>query len=140
MTIQAAPVVVASQVVEPTVTVAPDVATVSAVAARAEAIVETIDKIVEAVVGQIAVTSSLANGEGSVRIMLKPTVLDGSEIALTAKDGTLSVAIVPTTPEAERLAMTALPRLETALAEHVSAFRHVAVAVVQKKEKANETA
>ena len=59
---------------------------------------------------------------------------------MTAKDGTLSVAVVPATPEAGRLATVALPRLETALAEHASAFRHVAVAIVQKKGKANETA
>ena len=74
-----------------------------------------------------------------MRITLKPTVLDGSEISLTAQDGALTVAIVPTTPEAERLAAAALPRLETALAEHVSAFRHVAVAVATKKGKSDET-
>ena len=89
---------------------------------------------------QIVVTPALARGDGNVRIILKPTVLDGSEISLTAKDGTLTVAVMPTTIDAERLAAAALPRLETALAEHVSAFRHVAVAIVQKKGKANETA
>ena len=139
VTISAAPVV-ASQGAEPAATVAPEIATVSAAAARTEAIVEVVDKMVEAIVGQIVVTSSLANGDGSVRIRLKPTVLGGSEIAMTAKEGTLSVTIVPATPEAERLALTALPHLEVALAEHVSTFRHVAVAVMQKKGKANENA
>ena len=120
--------------------VAPEVAAVAAATARTESIVETVDTIVEIVVEQIVVTPALTHGDGNVRITLKPTVLDGSEISLTAKDGTLSVAVVPATPEAERLAAAALPRLETALAEHVSAFRHVAVVIVQKKGKANETA
>lgn len=71
--------------------------------------------------------------------MLKPDVLDGSKMLMTAKDGTLTVAIVPTTPEAERLAAAAMPRLEAALAEHASAFRHV-VAIVQKKGKSDEAA
>ena len=121
------------------VQIAPEVAIASAESARTEAIVETVNKVVEAVAGQIVVTPALTHGEGNVRITLKPTVLDGSEISLTAKDGALTVAIVPTTPEAERLASAALPRLETALAEHVSAFRLVAVAVATKKGKSDET-
>ena len=107
---------------------------------RTTEIVETIAEIVEAVSAQIEVTPSLVKGEGEILIRLQPTVLDGSEISLTAKDGTLSVVVVPATPEAERLAAVALPRLETALAEHVSVFRHVAVVIAQKKVKANETA
>ena len=117
---------------------APEVASASAATARTETIVETVEKVVEAVVGQMVVTPGIAQGDGNVRITLKPTVLDGSEISLTAKDGTLSVAIVPATPEAARLAASALPRLEAALAEHVPAFRHVAVTIVQRKEKADE--
>ena len=139
--IQSASVVLTPHVAEP---VAPasvsEIAAASAATARTEVIVETVDKIVEAVVGQIVVTPALARGDGNVRIILKPTVLDGSEISLTAKDGTLTVAVMPATIDAERLASAALPRLETALAEHVSAFRNVAVAIVQKKGKANETA
>jgi len=122
------------------VPVAPEAVAASAATARTEVVVETVEKIVEAVAAQIAVTSGLAHGDGNVRITLKPTVLDGSEISLTAKDGTLSVAIVPATPEAARLAAAALPRLETALAEHVPAFSHVAVAIVQKKGKSDEAA
>ena len=137
--IQAVPVAVTPPVAEPAVPVAPEVAAASAASARTEAIRETVEQIVEAVAGQIIVTPALTHGEGNVRITLKPTVLDGSEISLTAKDGALTVAIVPTTPEAERLASAALPRLETALAEHVSAFRHVAVAVATKKGKSDET-
>ena len=120
--------------------VAPEVAAAAAATARTEVIVETVDRIVEAVAAQIEVTPALAHGDGNVRIVLKPTVLDGSEISVTATSGELSVAIAPATPDAARLAAAALPRLETALAEHVSTFHHVAVAVVQRKGKANETA
>ena len=138
--IQAVPVAVTPPVAETAVPVAPEVAAASAATARTEAIRETVEQVVEAVAGQIVVTPALTHGEGNVRITLKPTVLDGSEISLTAQDGTLTVAIVPTTSEAERLAAAALPRLETALAEHVPAFRHVAVAVAPKKGKSDETA
>ena len=75
-----------------------------------------------------------------MRIVFKPTVLDGSEVFMTAKDGALTIAVVPATLEAERLASAALPRLESALAGHVSAFRQISVAVVQKKGSADETA
>ena len=120
--------------------VAPEVAAVAAATARTEVIVETVEKIVEAVTEQIVITPGLTHGDGNVRIVLKPTVLDGSEISMTAKDGALSVAIVPATPDAGRLAAAALPRLEAALAEHVPAFRHIAVAVMSKKGKSDETA
>ena len=138
--IQTVPVAVTPPVAETAVPVAPEVAAASAATARTEAIRETVEQVVEAVAGQIVVTPALTHGEGNVRITLKPTVLDGSEISLTAQDGTLTVAIVPTTSEAERLAAAALPRLETALAEHVPAFRHVAVEVAPKKGKSDETA
>ena len=117
-----------------------EVAAVSAASARTEVIVDTVNQIVDAVVGQIVVTPSLVQGEGEVRMTLKPTVLDGSDITLTAKDGTLTVAVTPATPAAEQAAAVALPQLETALAEHAPAFRHVAVALVAKKGKIDETA
>ena len=139
--IQAAPVVLTPQAAEPVASApAPEAAVASAMTARTETISATIDKIVEAVTEQIVVTPALTHGDCDVRIILKPTVLEGSEILMTAKDGALTVAIAPTTPEVEHLVAVALPRLETALAEHVSAFRHVAVTIVQKKGKANEAA
>jgi hypothetical protein len=116
------------------------VAAVSAASARTEAIADTVNQIVEAVVGQMVVTPSLVQGEGEVRMTLKPTVLDGSDITLTAKDGTLTVAVTPATSAAAQAAAVALPQLETALAEHAPAFRHVAVALVAKKGKIDETA
>ena len=137
--IQAAPVAVQPSAAS-AAPVAPEVAAVAAATARTEVIVETVEKIVEAVTEQIVITPGLTHGDGNVRIVLKPTVLDGSEISMTAKDGALSVAIVPATPDAGRLAAAALPRLEAALAEHVTAFRHIAVAVISKKGKSDETA
>ena len=140
--LQAAPVQVAvpDALGGVSVQVAPEVAAVSAASARTETIVDTVNQIVDAVVGQIVVTPSLVQGEGEVRMTLKPTVLDGSDITLTAKAGTLTVAVTPATPAAEQAAAAALPRLEIALAEHAPAFRHVAVALVAKKGKIDETA
>ena len=119
---------------------APETSVASAASARTAAVVETVNQVVEAVAAQILVTPALAQGEGEIRIVLKQTVLDGSEIRLSAKDGTLTVAIVPATPEAAQAASSALPRLETALAEHAPSFHHVAVAVAAKKGKSNEAA
>ena len=114
---------------------------VSTMTARTETLVETVNQIAETIVGQIEVTPSIVKGEGKIYITLKPTVLDGSMISLSAKDGELTVAIAPSTPEAETIAAAMLPRLETALAEHASAFRHVAVALtIAKKGKTDETA
>jgi flagellar hook-length control protein FliK len=117
---------------------APEVAAASAASARTEVIVETVNQIVEAVVGQILVTPGITQGECEIKIMLKPTVLDGSEIAMSAKDGTLTVSITPATQEASAAAAAALPRLEIALAEHAPAFHHVSVALQLKKGNRNE--
>ena len=125
---------------------APQVAAVQS--ARTEAIVEAVGKmvevvnqVVEAVVAEIAVTPTLAHGEGEIRITLKPTVLDGSEIWLSAKSGELTVTISPATVQSAQIVQQNLPRLETALAEHVSSFHHVAVVVsAAKKGKIDETA
>ena len=100
-----------------------------AVVATVARMVETVNQIVEAVAAEIAVSPTLASGNGDIRITLKPTVLDGSEIRLTAQSGELTVSIAPATPAAAALAAAALPRLETALAEHAPSFHHVAVVV-----------
>jgi flagellar hook-length control protein FliK len=138
----AAHVVVAPTAVEPpmpqTVQATPEVAAASAASARTEVIVETVNQIVEAVVGQILVTPGITHGECEIKIMLKPTVLDGSEITMSAKDGTLAVSITPATQEASAAAAAALPRLEIALAEHAPAFHHVSVALQLKKGNRNE--
>ena len=111
---------------------------VNATVARA---VETVNALVETVVAEIAVTPALARGDGEIRITLKPTVLDGSELHLSAKAGELTVSIAPATAEAAHVIQQNLPRLETALAEHAPAFRHVAVVLSSfKKGKTDETA
>ena len=113
----------------------------SAASARTEAIVETVNEIVETVVDRISVTPSLAQGEGEIRITLRPTVLDGSTVSLSAKGGELTVVVAPATPDAAHLASAALPRLEAALAAHASAFHHVAVVLAtSKKGKSDEIA
>ena len=117
-----------------------EVSAVSAAAARTESLVDAVNEIVEAVVEQIAVTPSLVHGEGEVRMTLKTAVLDGSGITLSAKDGTLTVAVAPATPSAEQAMASALPRLEIALAEHVPAFRQVSVTLVARKGKTDEIA
>ncbi len=119
---------------------AQEVAAVSAVTARTEVLAETVNQVVEAVVEQIAVTPALVQGEGEVRMTLKPTVLDGSDILLSAKDGTLAVVVAPATVAAEQAMVAALPRLEMALAQHAPAFRHVEVALAAKKGKVDEIA
>ena len=122
-----------------TVQAAPEVAAASAASARTEAIVETVNQVVEAVAGRILVTPGIAHGDCEVKILLKPTVLDGSEITMSSSGGALVVSISPTTETAGAMASAALPRLETALAEHVAAFRQVSVALVTKKGNRNET-
>ena len=133
---------VAQVVASPVAPVAqPEVLRAEAASARTATIVQTVNEVVEAVAAQISVTPMLAQGEGEIRIVLKPTVLDGSEIRLSAKEGALTVAIAPATPESAQLVAAAVPRLETALAEHVPAFNHVAVVVAPaKKGRTNETA
>ena len=106
--------------------------------ARTDGIVEAVNKIVESIAEEISITPSIIKGEDTIHITLKPTILDGSEIALSAKDGTLTVTVTPATHQAEQAIVAALPRLESALAEHIPAFRQLAV--VLKKGKSNEAA
>ncbi len=114
---------------------------VSAASSRTESIVQTVNEIVETVVDKISVTPTLAQGEGEIRITLRPTVLDGSSVRISAKGGELTVVILPATPEAALSASSALPRLEAALAAHAGAFHYVAVVLsTAKKGKLNETA
>jgi flagellar hook-length control protein FliK len=108
----------------------------STASARTEAIIEVVNNVAEAIADQILVTPSLVRGEGQMIVRLKPEVLDGSEIRLSSESGTLAVEIVPSTPNAAKLATEAMPRLETALAEHVATFRQVSVSV--RKGKGNE--
>ena len=111
-------------------------------AARTAAIVQTANAITDAIVAQIAATPALVRGgDAELRITLKTNVLDGSEILVSSKEGTLSVAITPTSAAAAQTISAALPNLEQALAAHAPAFHHVTVSVSpSKKEKTHETA
>ena len=126
---QPTPLAAASEFPEVQQVAAAQSARTEAVVATVARMVETVNQIVEAVAAEIAVSPTLASGNGDIRITLKPTVLDGSEIRLTAQSGELTVSIAPATPAAAALAAAALPRLETALAEHAPSFHHVAVVV-----------
>ena len=94
--------------------------------------------LADAVAAEIAATPALAGGDGEIRIVLKPTMLDGSEIHLAARAGELTVAITPATPEAAALAAAALPRLQAALAAHAPAFHHVAISIAAAKKGRND--
>ena len=109
----------------------------AAASARTVEIVETVEKIVAAVSEQIEIVPSLVKGEETVIIHLKPEVLDGSEVSLSAKDGVLSLEITPTTPQAAAVVEKGVAQLERALAEHVTVFQGFSVVV--KKGKFNET-
>ena len=103
---------------------------------RTAEIAETVSRIIEAVSEQIEVCPAMVRGEEEVVIRLKPTVLGGSEIKLSAKDGILSLEITPATPVAEQLVARNIPQLERALAEHIPAFHGFTVAV--KRGRNNE--
>lgn len=115
-------------------------AVASAASARTESIAETVDQIASAVASRILVTPSLrAGGDGQIRIALQPAVLDGSTVTLTARNGTLAVAVVPATAEAAALAAAALPQLAAAMEAHAPAFRRVQVSLASKKGNPDET-
>ena len=138
--LQAAPVVVAADsagTVNAQSATAREVSAVSAATARTEAVVEVVDKLIEAVVSQISVTPSIVQGEGEVRMTLKANVLDGSDITLSAKGGDLAVVVTPATPAAAQAIAVAAPRLEIALAEHMPTFRNVAVKLGSVSRKGN---
>ena len=97
-----------------------------------------IEELVEAVAAQIRVERSLQAGEGTVTIQLKPAVLEGSQISLSAKDGSLSVEIAPATVSVAERIQGAVPRLEAALAGHVAEFH--SFSVILRKGRKDETA
>ena len=109
----------------------------AAASARTADIAETVEKIVATVCEQIEIVPSLVKGEETVIIRLKPEVLNGSEIRMSAQDGVLTLEIAPETPEAAVVVGKNIPQLERALAEHVTAFQGFSVVV--KKGKFDET-
>lgn len=97
-----------------------------------------IEELVETVAAQIRVERSLQAGEGTVTIQLKPAVLEGSQISLSAKDGALSVEIAPSSASVAERLQGAVPRLEAALAGHVAEFHSFSVTL--RKGRKDETA
>ncbi|MBR6021100.1 MAG: flagellar hook-length control protein FliK, partial [Kiritimatiellae bacterium] len=114
---------------------------VSAASARTASIAETANQVASVVASRILATPALsAGGDGQIRIALQPAVLDGSTVTLTARNGTLAVAVAPATPEASALVAAALPHLAAALEAHAPAFHRVQVALATKKGASDETA
>ncbi|MCR5413978.1 MAG: hypothetical protein K6F50_04540 [Kiritimatiellae bacterium] len=93
---------------------------------------------VETVAATVSVTPGLAKGEGEVKIVLKPDVLDGSEIRVEAKGSALTVAITPATPEVAQIMERNISQFQQHLASRIPAFA-VTVSVTPRKGKTNET-
>ena len=134
--LQAAPVSQPPQAIDVNPLLSPEAvqaATATAARARTLELVEA----VEAVAETIRVSPGDLRGEGEVRIFLKSNVLDGSEIRLEAKSGTLSVTFHPATPDVAQLIEQNRAQLEMRLAERVHSYQ---VSVSVKKGKVeNET-
>ena len=111
--------------------IAPE-AVAEAAAKAASARSQEIVSAVESVAAAISVTPGLAHGDGEVRIVLKPTVLGGSEIKVEARGQSLQVSISPASAEVEQLVERSLPQFQQQLAERVAAFHNVSVAVTPR--------
>ena len=130
--LQAAPVTVpfASTDTVPVATTSPIAIEIdpAAATARTHELVEAANQVADT----ILVTPSLVNGEGVITIQLKPTVLDGSEIRLEAKDSSITVVITPATPSAAQVIVQAKAQFEQTLAERIPSFQ-IAVSVENLK-------
>jgi flagellar hook-length control protein FliK len=82
----------------------------------------------EAVADAILVSSGFANGEGRLVVRLQPEVLNGSEVQIVAKGGTLTVVVNPATQDVQNIVEANRTQFEQHLAEKVHAWR-VSVAV-----------
>ena len=129
--LQAAPVTVSPSAVSLEV---PEVVVASTAAFTAVQI----NEIAEAVAAQIRVEPDLTAGDATVKIDLKPTVLEGSQISLSTQSGALAVEITPASHAVVEAIQNALPRLEAALASHVAEFHSFTVSM--RKERKNEVA
>ena len=109
--------------VQATQVAAPAAVTLEIDPASASARTQQLVDAAAAVADTILVTPSLVHGEGEVRIHLKPTVLDGSEIRLEAKEGAITVALTPATAEVQRLAEQSQARFAAELSERIPSFQ-----------------
>lgn len=86
--------------------------------------------IAEAVADRVLVSPGLMQGEGEVRVLLKPDVLQGTEIRVVSENGTVNVNFIPATPEIAALLERNQPLLVQHLATHVPSVR-LGVSVVR---------
>ena len=80
-------------------------------------------EIAEAVADRVLVSPGLMQGDGEVRVLLKPDVLQGTEIRVVSESGTVTVNFIPATPEIAALLERNQPLLVQHLATHVPSVR-----------------
>ena len=91
---------------------------------------ELVEAAVE-VADTILVTPSLVRGDGEVKIRLKPTVLEGSEIRLEAKGNSITVEVSPATPDIARVVERSRAQFAQQLSERLPSFQF-AVSISQR--------
>ena len=79
--------------------------------------------IAEAVADRVLVSPGLMQGDGEVRVLLKPDVLQGTEIRVVSENGAVTVNFIPATPEIAALLERNQPLLVQHLATHVPSVR-----------------
>lgn len=89
----------------------------------------------EAVADAILVTPGLINGEGQVRVQLKPDVLEGTEVQVKVSGRKLEVEFLPPIAAADvaDLIQRALPQLEQHLAARIHSYSILARVGGRKK-------
>ena len=98
------------------------------------------DVLVEAahaVVDTMMVSPGLMRGEGEVRVVLKPEVLAGTELRISASGGTLSVEFMPKAGPIAEFLTANQPQLVQRLAEKIHNFQ-IAVSVNTRRDGRKE--
>lgn len=126
--LQAAPMAVPVQVVEgaPVTEEVGAVAAVDATRVAAVAAASGSDILLEAanaVVETMMVSPGLMRGEGEIRVMLKPEVLEGTELTIRVAGGTLTVEFMPTVERVAELLVANQPQLVQHLTERIHSFQ-----------------
>jgi len=98
-----------------------------AATARSHELVEAAAEVADT----ILVTPSLVRGDGEVKIRLKPTVLEGSEIRLEAKGNSITVEVSPATPDIARVVERSQAQFAQQLSERLPSFQF-AVSISQR--------
>ena len=111
---------------------------VSAEVATRAALEPMLKEAVEAVAQMVQVTPGLTRGEGEVRLRLRPTVLDGSEVRLLFREGQMTVQVEPASEPVRQLLVQQQAMLAQALSERLPTFR-VAVTLAGRDPEARKT-